>query len=295
MMGLKEEIKEYAIDRLDMDYVGIASTDRLSGAPEGSRPTDILPGAKSVIVMAVRISKGAIQTIFRAHEDGLSQLLCIYGAHGYTLTPNFHLLFAAYGMARFLEKKGYMTTPLPSGPGQGGAPFSHRHAAVAAGLGEFGWLSILVTPDNGPRQRLVSVITRAELEPDPFYSGPKLCDPTKCDICVRVCPSQAISKTKSKTVVMGGHKFEYGEVNMAKCRISTEGLTTKTGGLKDIEIPENPTNEDVDRAHEQMDPRQKGAGVMVGNRVTYQCGYCFAYCPIGEFGWLKTVSNRKLK
>ena len=266
-MGLKEEIKEYAINGLDMDYVGIASADRLSGAPVGARPTDILPGAKSVIVMAVRILQGAVQAIYRVHEDGLSHLLGIYGAHGYHLSPNFHLFFAAYGMARFIEKKGYMTTPLPSGPGQGAPIFSHRHAAVAAGLGEFGWLSILVTPQSGPRQRLVSVITRAELEPDPFYSGPKLCDRTKCDICVRVCPSQAISNTKTKSVVMGGQTFVYGDVNIPKCRISTEGLTTKTGGLKDIEIPENPTNEDIDAAHEQMDPRQKGAGVLIGNRV----------------------------
>jgi len=240
-MSLTDEVKEFATEDLDMDYIGVASVDRLSGAPEGHRPTDLLPGAKSVIVMAVRLSQGAVQAIFRAYEDGLRHAQCIYGTHGYALTPNLHLKFAAYRMARFLEKKGYITTPLPSGPGAGGAPFSHRHAAVAAGLGEFGWLSIVVTPDCGPRVRLVSVITRAELEPDPMYQGPKLCDPTRCDVCVKICPTNAISEKESKSVVMGGRTFEYGKVDFAKCRVGSEGLLKKTLGFKDLPIPENPT------------------------------------------------------
>ena len=62
-----------------MDYCGIANVERLSGAPQGNRPTDLLPGAKSVVVMAVKLSLGAVQTIFRAHEDGLRHAMCIYG------------------------------------------------------------------------------------------------------------------------------------------------------------------------------------------------------------------------
>jgi epoxyqueuosine reductase len=147
----------------------------LAGAPVGHRPSDLLPGARSVVVMAVRLSTGAVQSVFRAYEDGLRHAQCIYGTHAYALTPNYHLKFAAYRMARFLEKRGHVTTPLPSGPGAGGAPFSHRHAAVAAGLGEFGWSGLVVTADFGTRARFVSVITRAELEPDGPYSGPSLC------------------------------------------------------------------------------------------------------------------------
>ena len=90
-MSLKDELKKHAIKKLDMDYVGVTSVDRLAGAPEGHRPTDFLPGAKSVVVMAVRLSEGVIQTIFRAHEDGNRDVLCIYGTHGYILVPNYHL------------------------------------------------------------------------------------------------------------------------------------------------------------------------------------------------------------
>ena len=66
-MSLTDLVKKHAIEELDMDYVGITGVDRLSGAPEGHRPTDILPGAKSVIVMAVRLPQGAVQTIFRSY------------------------------------------------------------------------------------------------------------------------------------------------------------------------------------------------------------------------------------
>lgn len=281
-MSLTDEVKKHAIEELDMDYVGITGIDRLSGAPEGYRPTDLLPGAKSVIAMAVRLPLGAVQAVFRAHVDGLRHAQCIYSTHGYSLSPNLHLNHAAYMMARFLEKKGYITTPLPSGPGGGGIPFSHRHAAVAAGLGEFGWLRILVTPDYGPRVRLVSIITRAELTPDHLYQGPRLCDPTKCSICVKICPTNAISASKSTSISMGGRTFEYATLDYAKCRIGIEGLSKKTLGFKDIPIPENPTLADIDIARKQIDPRQLTEANFPVDRATWYCGKCMAYCPVGQ-------------
>lgn len=291
-MSLSEEIKEYALGPLDMDLIGVTSVDRLSGAPAGHRPADLLPGARAVIVMAVRLSVGALQTVFRAHEDGLRHAQCIYGTHAYALTPNYHLKFAAYRLARFLEKKGHVTTPLPSGPGSGGFPFSHRHAAVAAGLGEFGWSGIVVTPDYGPRARFVSVITRADLEPDPLYAGPPLCD--RCDLCVSVCPVGAISSTQAKSVEMGGRTYEYGYVHYAKCRIGSEGLSTKSLGFKDLPIPDDPTWGDIENARADIDPRQTDEAILPANKATWYCGKCLAYCPIGnerELGLLQGLSS----
>jgi epoxyqueuosine reductase len=292
-LNLKKELIKYAKERLEMDYVGITNVERLAGAPAGNRPTDLLPGAKSVIVMAVKLSLGAVQTIFRAHEDGLRHAMCIYGTYGYSLYPNYYLKYAAYQMARFMEKNGHMSAAMPSGPGSAGAPFSNRHAAVAAGIGEFGWLSIVMTPDYGPRIRIVSVITRAELEPDPMLPGGTLCDPEKCGICIKVCPTQAISATRSKTVNMGGKELTYGWVDFPKCMIGTQGLTTKTLGFKDFNFPENPTAEDVFKASQDIDPRQRGE--VIGGVSAYHCGKCLAYCPAGSSEWLKTVSGLKKK
>jgi epoxyqueuosine reductase len=292
-LSLKDEIKSYAIDRLDMDYCGISNVERLSGAPEGRRPADLLPGSRSVIVMAVRLSLGVIQTIFRAHEDGLRDALCIYGSYGYSLYPNYYLKYAAYNIARFLEKKGYMSTPLPSGPGSAGAPFSNRHGAVAAGIGFFGWHGLVMTPDYGPRVRLVSVITRAEIEPDPLIETPQICNPQTCGICVKVCPGHAISDTASKSVNIGGVEYNYTSLNWAACQLCTEGLTNKNLSLKDYPMPENPTYEDLEEARRQMDPRQRRE--VIGGSPAYHCGKCLAYCPVGTEGWLKSVSGLNLK
>lgn len=281
-MDLKEIVRQQAIDVLDMDYVGVAGIERFAEAPEGHRPQDILPGAKSVIVMAIKLPQGAVQAIFRSYEEGKRYLQCIYGAHGYSLTPNYHLVFAAYRMARFLEKKGFITVPLPSGPGAGGAPFSHRHAAVAAGLGILGWHGLFMTPEAGPRVRIVSVITKAEMEPDPLYNGPRLCDPQKCQICVKACPTKAIPTDRTKTANIGGMMVKYAEVDLIKCQFATEGIVKRANGLKDISMPENPTMADFQKAREQVDPRQLKEAIIPVDRGSYYCGRCLAYCPVGK-------------
>ena len=55
--------------------------------------------------------------------------------------------------------------------------WSQPHAAVAAGLGEFGLLGILISRRFGTHVRLGSIITDAPLTVDPMYSGPPLCVP----------------------------------------------------------------------------------------------------------------------
>jgi hypothetical protein len=42
--------------------------------------------------------------------------------------------------------------------------FSYKHAALAAGLGVFGWSNLILTPTYGARQRLISVVTEAPLD-----------------------------------------------------------------------------------------------------------------------------------
>ena len=71
------------------------------------------------------------------------------------------------------------------------APFSHRHAAVRAGLGEFGLNNLVVTRRFGPRVRFMSVITTAALEPDPLLSE-KLCLGERCRLCIDACGVDAL-------------------------------------------------------------------------------------------------------
>lgn len=164
---LTRQIKNFVLTEARMDKVGIASIDRFNESPEGQHPTDFLPGCKSVIV-------------FRTFEDLNYNTHGIYGAFGYVGAPNYNLLFANYKIARFVEKlTGCAAMPETAGPTHGAKMMSMRHCAYAAGLGEFGWSSLMLTPEFGPRNRFGAVLTTAELEPDPMYNGPKLCDPAQ--------------------------------------------------------------------------------------------------------------------
>jgi epoxyqueuosine reductase QueG len=73
-------------------------------------------------------------------------------------------------------------SPFGHSPG----PFSHRHAATRAGLGEFGYNNIVLTPQFGARQRFNSIITEAELEPDPLIED-RICLRDECRLCMKAC------------------------------------------------------------------------------------------------------------
>ena len=132
-MSIEKAIKDHAI-KIGMDMCGIAPVSRFEGAPKGTNPTDFLPGCKSVISVGVRLVDGAIQNIMRNFEDGNRTAQGIYGTYGYTMAPNFHLLYAVYDIAQFIERKtGSAAAPTPVGPLMTGFSISQRHAAVAAG------------------------------------------------------------------------------------------------------------------------------------------------------------------
>ncbi|MDR0839290.1 MAG: hypothetical protein LBN99_06565 [Oscillospiraceae bacterium] len=279
----KADIKEFA-KSLGMDLCGVAGIDRFATSPEGSHPHDVLPGAKSAIVIGVRLLDGVIQANFRAFEDGKTQMKGVYGTYGYSIIPNFELTYACYAVARHIEvNAGEVATPCSTGPMTNGAQISLRHAAVAAGLGVFGWMGIVLTPEFGARNRFGVILTTLELEPDPMYSGEKLCNPEKCGICTKVCPSGALGKYEDgnpKVVEMGGVRSEYCQLDWAKCFIVEERLTKEYGATEDWVTSENPTLGDVFEAHHKNPGDEAGL-----QRISsWHCGRCLSYCPAGNWG-----------
>jgi len=144
--------------------------------------------------MAIKIPYAAVRANHLAHTRRIRELIYVYQMYGYELL-NDMLESAAFTLCKHLEDQGFHATPMPAA-----APYdakemmgllSNRHAAVAAGFGEFGWNGLLLTPEYGPRVRVVTVLTEAEVEPRPLYSGPKLCYRTKCSVCIKVCPMNA--------------------------------------------------------------------------------------------------------
>jgi epoxyqueuosine reductase len=283
-MSIEQSIKEHA-HKIGMDLCGIAPISRFEGAPKGTNPTDFLPGCRSVISIGVRLADGVIQTIFRNFEDGKWMAQGVYGTYGYTIAPNFHLLYSVYDIARYVEANtGCAAMPTQVGPLQTGMSISQRHAAVAAGLGEFGWLSIVLTPQFGPRTRFGAILTTAELEPDPMYSGPRLCDPAKCNICTTVCPTGALSKygeREARQVVYkdrdGDRVYNYCHVSMSRCRIAAQALMKKTGGREDYVTSLDASMQEIDAVETKVRPEG------LQTTPSWKCGKCLAYCPAGSW------------
>lgn len=83
------------------------------------------------------------------------------------------------------------------------AAFSHVFAGKYAGMGTIGYNHTLLTKEYGPRVRLVSVFTDAELEPDKVLEE-ELC--IKCQLCKTCCPTSAFTTTKNLIADMDKHK-----------------------------------------------------------------------------------------
>lgn len=290
-MDIKEQIREHALS-VGMDMCGFAGIDRFQEAPAGTHPTEILPGCKTVIVIGIGLLDGVVQANFRTFEDGRQNLKGLYGTYGYAMLPNFELTYACYNTAKFIERSfGEVATPLSTGPQTNGRQISIRHCAVAAGLGEFGWMSIVLSPKFGPRNRFGVILTTLELEPDPMYNGPKLCDPEKCHICTDVCPTKAIGIYGSKdchSCHLGDKEYTYATVSFPRCQVPTQGMRKEYGGADDYCPTNEPTAQDILDARAKMPLLDRG----LQHEETWHCGKCLSYCPAGD--WSKHYAERGL-
>lgn len=292
-MDIASEIKGYALKR-GAQLAGIAPAERFAEAVPEKRPEALLPGARSVVVVGIRLPDGAVQAIIRRREDGMSHIHGLYGTYGSMIAPNIQLGDIADDVARYIEElTGEPAVATTQGPFQQDSAFSQRRAAVAAGLAEYSFSGYAVTPQYGPRVRFCAVITRAELEPDDMYSGPRLCDPGKCRVCREVCPTKALPD-ETERVCVAGRKYEYSKKDMNRCRLACYGLIKETATTASIWSDEpicvehdmdNLTEEYVDSAIRHMPPSLASLQIL----PNWRCDICLAYCPIG--GWEKRLGR----
>lgn len=133
---------------------------------------------------------------------------------------------------------------------------------------------------NGPRVRVTSIITEAEIDPSPLYEGPKICDPHSCGfICVKACPLSALSERESVSVEIGGKAFCYGKLDKWVCRWGAAGFTSASLGRKEMPKPDLITPENYLVTRKQEDPWQAMEMASVG-RGSF-CGKCMIECPVG--------------
>lgn len=100
-----EAVKEFAFNE-GADLIGIASADRLDNAHLGHKPRDILPKARCVIVLAMRYLNGSIEAAKIASTIYPYQASC-------HIWLNHQLTILSYKVARFLERRRFLATPIP--------------------------------------------------------------------------------------------------------------------------------------------------------------------------------------
>lgn len=160
-------------------------------APEGFRPKDLLPGAKTALILARPLPSA----VFKAPR---------HNRHYSAYTSSFHAYYHAMNdtvanICVMLEKAGFASLPIPSysplayhhGEIRGVA--SLKHFAVQAGLGKMGKNTLLIHPEYGNTLRLGGLLTEMAWPCSGPVDLPRICS-EKCDVCRKNCPVGALSE-----------------------------------------------------------------------------------------------------
>jgi epoxyqueuosine reductase len=257
-MQLVEELKE----RANMDLFGVADAEAYEAkAPPGHRPSDFMKGARSIVLIGIRLLDLPL--------DGIPETRMEY-------TANFHMAntqlnLTLFDLGAYLQARGQEVFPVPylEMPGWNlekrsagmlkvlrhlftlprihdvvmsvlWEKLSFRHMAVEAGLGEIGVSNLLLTPQHGSRVRFAALLTDAEL-PAGKKLEPGLCQPELCGhACVKACPASALKEDGGATDKAACLKYyiKLGVPGMsgvrcglcvAKCPVYEAGFRGKAG------------------------------------------------------------------
>ena len=299
-MSITDEIKRYAIEDLGVDIIGFAPAAVLNNEAKEYRAIDILPGAETIIVFGKRMTDGAIQAAMRKFEDGNTAAESLYSTYAAELCPNMVLFFDTFNLSQYIERSYHRTAvPLPcgpmqngipintalpmfSGPDKSGLPLNIAKAAYSAGLGEFGWSGHFLTPEFGPRIQLGAILTNLKLEYGQPYSGPKLCEPEKCGMCSKICPTGAIAEVRAENQVefsISGGQCRTAKFNRNKCSVACMRLS---------ECSENPSDDEIAAAMKS----RKISDFTLDHYPKLYCDKCLIYCQAGD--WEKHFVDRGL-
>lgn len=276
--NLARAVKRKALS-LGAHLVGIAPMERMEGAPPELDPRRLLPEAKSLISMAYRINRG----IQQLHLRGVSPMPFSRFAG---LEPKVRLDEMALDLANFLEDMGYISLPVPANQyyyqEKGVGEISHKHVAMAAGLGRLGRGGFLVTPQYGGAVQLISVLTTAQLQPDAMLKK----DPCQgCpQPCVSICPVQAIRRDRDRVIAMEGKEYRYGWLSYLRCQWGCGGMVMgdRFYALSDLPMPAIDEEDDAKQVRlEFLLAGEKRFPWDRANRaaITYNaCSKCYVAC-----------------
>jgi epoxyqueuosine reductase len=195
-LKIDKEVQD-ALPKLEVDMAGVARIVDLKNQQMKDAILELLPSAKSMVVVGVEIWPEFLDLTSPEMTAGGINKNDIFQQHNNYLLGK--LSKAVYDVAKASRKAGLKALPLT---GQGPAVdrrtlrgiISYKHAAEAAGLGRIGMSSLLITDKSGPRVRLAICLTEAALEPTPELEN-HVC--RYCNVCVLKCPSKALERPKA--------------------------------------------------------------------------------------------------
>jgi epoxyqueuosine reductase QueG len=244
-LTLTKALKNQAVDA-GFVSVGISTPDRLHGIPHGwvstvinlRSPEEELSTVKSVILMSYYAwDKSFNLAVDSTYLQGRDTYTPKVPSERYQLYYEV-LKNKAWRIVDYLTKKGYdsrfsLAIPL-------------KTTAVRCGLGCQGKNTLLITPNYGPRIRLISVLTTAELDIDEPYKT-DLCG--ECEKCIKACPTKALEPYKIK---------------INRC------LTYAAENLHSQDVPD-----DVRKMEKRLVQRPTPNSYV-------ECSTCIDVCPIGK-------------
>lgn len=221
-----DEVRKIAVEH-GADLVGITSRERVEDLSAKSNPVNIMPGVKSIIVLGFQVLRGGL----RGFESG-----SCWNAFG-NANPFSVMVEETYNVCRELESRGWECVPLntqsPDLRDQGVAVEPGKtepdvivdmyYLAYAAGLGGMGEGKFFLTPEYGPRQRFMAVLTDLELTPDPIHDG-DVCD--GCGECLKACPAKAFSCDEWTLEDHPVGTLKWRPLHVESCRICKTGVTS---------------------------------------------------------------------
>lgn len=184
-MLVEEKWRKMALEH-GWDYFGVADISRHHSYIAGFSG-DFIKQFPRAISLAIRLSDAIVDTVEGQEQDKiLSFHNYIYYAVDYLQNTG------TVKIAHAIERSGWRAYPVPASYGvysdKMAGIVSHKLVARLAGLGWIGKSGLFLTPADGPRVRLATILTDAPLTPGtPMESR---CH--QCQICVDACPAGAI-------------------------------------------------------------------------------------------------------